>query len=393
MPSRMRYILILGLLLCSNLANAATGQFQSWYPWLAVQLQTIVQRNCSSEYQAYLSGNVTKAEEMLPWPEGERDALGGVEHSILTDPVVNCILNALSECTKANMAVAAVFLGLMPTILSTVGSSTAESALLSLVARRPLLAFLLAAGSPAVLPLRAFQYYDPSELLQPRNQGAAGFEFPTYGRLGRITVTLIEYALAIASIANVGGTAHRLGIQTVNSIGTETTYLPLLWTFLAPAIHASGCLTFWLMVKIDSTEEVKNAASSLGQLLRRRAKLEFTPAAYTTPPAVHRVRRTIAFLGVSWLTEIGTVGHILLGTTVFSGTLFLSSRDALWIGLRYLASVVCCRIILAYETAGLRHAYGLKGTSRLLQQTQRQRENDSAPEEVLTKDARRHATT
>ena len=114
---------------------------------------------------------------MLPFPNSDG--------SVLAEPLMECVLGGLTESAKAGFATSAVLLGLTPTIFATLGSNTAESAALSIVARRPLLAFILAAGSTAVTPLRPFQYPDPAELLQARNQGAAGYTFPRWPRSQR----------------------------------------------------------------------------------------------------------------------------------------------------------------------------------------------------------------
>ena len=73
--------------------------------------------------------------------------------------LLNCILENTSEAVKGNMASATVALGLMPTILTFLGSTTAEVALLS--RRRPLLALLIACGSPAVNPIPTSVYRNP----------------------------------------------------------------------------------------------------------------------------------------------------------------------------------------------------------------------------------------
>jgi hypothetical protein len=66
------------------------------------------------------------------------------------------------------MASAGVLLGLTPTILAAVGSSTDETAVLFTLSKRPLLAIFLAGGSPAVFPMRSFEYQDPIKLLRER---------------------------------------------------------------------------------------------------------------------------------------------------------------------------------------------------------------------------------
>lgn len=73
--------------------------------------------------------------------------------------VTGCVLDGLAGADKANMASATVILGLLPSTLSLAGSNTAETGLLML--RRPMLAFLLGAGSPAINPPRTFEYLDP----------------------------------------------------------------------------------------------------------------------------------------------------------------------------------------------------------------------------------------
>ncbi|KAK9423758.1 hypothetical protein SUNI508_03774 [Seiridium unicorne] len=56
------------------------------------------------------------------------------------------------------MAASAVILGLLPTILQSLGSTIAETSLLEL--RRPGLAFLLAAGSPAVAFMKTGEFVE-----------------------------------------------------------------------------------------------------------------------------------------------------------------------------------------------------------------------------------------
>ena len=106
--------------------------------------------NCSFVFDEYLNGS---SPDCLPRHVG-----------CLPGNVVNCILNNAPESLKANTAAAAVLLGLLPTTLSLVGSSTIETGLLAL--RRPALAGLLAAGAPAVSPIRTFEYCDPKDILR-----------------------------------------------------------------------------------------------------------------------------------------------------------------------------------------------------------------------------------
>lgn len=61
------------------------------------------------------------------------------------------------------MSAATVLRGLLPTTLSLFGCTVEEIGILGL--RRPLLAFLLGAGSPAIWPLSSFSESDPRAVL------------------------------------------------------------------------------------------------------------------------------------------------------------------------------------------------------------------------------------
>lgn len=354
---------ILCLFAWPTLAAISSLKFQSWYPQCGLEVQAVIQQNCSAVYNAFMTSNVTEMNALAQASAAERQPLFTQDKFALYDPLMNCILDALRETVKSNMAATAVFLGLMPSIFSTVGSSTAEMALLSLVARRPLLSFFLSAGSPAVAPLRSFQYPNPTELLQPQNQGAVGVQFPRYRRAGRVVVTVVEYALAMTAVVNVYHVTYTLAIQTIVSIYEDVFWAQPLWAVSAIPIHLFGCISYWLLVQVNySDDESKKDSFSIRQLMWRCAKLEFTPTAYREPPRIKPKQKTTYFLIFSWITEIVTLAHILYGTTVFSSTIFICSTDALVVACRYLTSAVCCRMILAYEVAGLKQAYDLRGS-------------------------------
>jgi hypothetical protein len=88
----------------------------------------------------------------------QKEAGAAVCHNLL-----NCMLENTSDVIKGDMASGMVALGLMPTLLIFLSSSTAETTLLS--RRRPLLALLLAIGSPAVQPPPIFSFPDPTEMM------------------------------------------------------------------------------------------------------------------------------------------------------------------------------------------------------------------------------------
>jgi hypothetical protein len=149
------------------------------------------------------------------------------------------------------MASAAVFLGLKPTILAVAGSTLAETTLLS--ARRPLLAFLLAMGSPSVPPLRAFHHEDVPKMLE-RRKGGLGLRKSSVNDSTTMKAIIIttEFALALAAIVNVVLVSYELGMKTILTFGDDVWFLPLLWTVFTGVPHRWGCMVFRQDVKMTS---------------------------------------------------------------------------------------------------------------------------------------------
>ncbi|KAG7294411.1 hypothetical protein NEMBOFW57_004482 [Staphylotrichum longicolle] len=244
----------------------------------------------------------------------------------LSGRVVHCLLANATESTKANMAAAAVLLGLLPTTLSLVGSNTVETGVLAL--RRPGLAALLAAGTPAVAPMRLFDYADAGGLLGRRG--------PTVGGAGGGGD--VEYLAAAAAVANVAHLSYLIGVQAVCSFSSETVYHPPLWAALAVVLHAWGAWTVRMrnFVGLAAREFRTCYCGSVEGKLKLAVK-----------------DRTAWFIFCTWITSIGTVAHIIYGTLIFSSILFVSTSDAVKIVARFVASTVVCRVILVFEITGM----------------------------------------
>lgn len=129
-------------------ANPPSLHFQHWFPQYGPTFQGYINGACEKAFIAYINPNAPTTCNY-----------GGC----LSGRVVHCLLAQATESMKANMAAAAVLLGLLPTTLSLIGSNTVETGVLAL--RRPFLATLLAAGTPAVVPMRMFDYDDPVKLM------------------------------------------------------------------------------------------------------------------------------------------------------------------------------------------------------------------------------------
>ena len=78
--------------------------------------------------------------------------------------MATCRLKNIDDFDKADMQSATIILRLMPTILSYVGPTVGEMALIS--SRRPVLAVLIVLGAPAIFATRPFDFNNPRESLK-----------------------------------------------------------------------------------------------------------------------------------------------------------------------------------------------------------------------------------
>ncbi len=307
--------------------SSATAAFRDWYPEYGSIFQSILETQCSAQHAAWASGSP-------PLPEDY--AANGTASA--GQALVQCILSNASEFIKANMASAAVLLGIMPFALSVLGSSSEESALLYVIARRPVLTTLLLAGAPVVVALRPFEYKDPVGILRARE-----------GRFYSLTmgpswlVLLLEYAVALAAVANVAHATYGLSVGVTTMILPDARYLPGLWAGSGVLVHAVGALCL--------RSRLRRLTPEREPLLR--SELTLSAHKHITVQTVPETRR---FLALSWLTSTSTTFHVIFGTLAFSSMQFISVRDAFGVIGRYTASVTVCRVVLMYELSGLRTA-------------------------------------
>lgn len=314
-------------------ATSAKVHFKSWFGQFRDVFESIMEHDCQDEYEKYLSGVAPK------------DFL-----SLTITPTIDCILKNLNETRMSNMAAAAVVLGLLPTTLGLAGSTTMEIGLVAL--RRPFLAFLLAAGAPAVSPIRTFDYVDPKELLRKTPYSKA----LSMGRR-KYLVALLQYVGAAAAIVNLVFVSYQVCIRTVCSFAPEDAFLPALWASLVLAIHLFGSLSVHLRVKIipiGPDMSTSRRDRLWHRILRDRILREITPSAARGKAKLVFKDETYTYIFLAWFTCVGTVLHIICGTLIFSSILFISTSDAVTVVSRYLSSTLLCRAVLMFELSGLR---------------------------------------
>ena len=262
------------------------------------------------------------------------------------------------------MSSAQVLLGVTPTILAILGSSYTELALLNVVAKRPMLSYLLALGSPSVYMSRAFEYTDPATLLQDR-RGRLRQHAWTGWKLQLLTAG--QYIVALAAMANIALMNWHLGIRTVCSIWSDNVIAPILWSTLTVGIHTLGSILLRLQIKridLSKTPSVKDAQRSnsmpeklpkeLYRVLRKWARTEFQSSCCQKSIHVTAFGERHIVIIFSWILSTLIVSHVIYGTIVYSSLYFIGPRDALVVVVRFMTSVLACRIVCMFEIAGLR---------------------------------------
>jgi hypothetical protein len=136
----------------ATLIRPITEQFQSWYPAFGVGISDISTGQCNASLRDYQNSFMA--------PRHSAEAYYLLSICYIHEA---CILNHITSDWQANLNSAGVILGIMPTLLSTIGPSIAETSLLS--AHRPFLSFLISMGAPAIWSTRVFEYNDPIQAL------------------------------------------------------------------------------------------------------------------------------------------------------------------------------------------------------------------------------------
>lgn len=311
-----------------------TSRFTQWFQQFADNMDPALRNHCMSNYTEYVTQR-----ESADHPEA------------IASRLIACLLDTpdLNEATKANMASAQVLLGLLPTILSTVGCEPEETSMLGL--RRPLLALLVTVGSPAMSLTRSFVYRNPIDLLKQPDQDVHVFQS---GIVRQKVVVGFQIFFTLIAVANTVELALELGYLTVTSFAPTRPFLVALWTVLGVVVHGFGTGALHLRMRIERVDrEEKLGFQWFAQMMKDEFSLCST---HTRTILRFKESQSAWFIFVTWFAANGTTVLILYGTLVFSSLMFISTLDAVVIVLRYLFSAVVCRAILMHELNGMRIA-------------------------------------
>ncbi|KAK8105679.1 uncharacterized protein PG998_003847 [Apiospora kogelbergensis] len=250
------------------------------------------------------------------------------------------------------MAVSSVILGLIPVVIQQLGATTIEIGALSL--RRPLLAAVLALGSPAVIPKRASDY-TPQSVGWNGNQRQVTTGSRVFRRRRNLWQGALHYAvypIALASLGNLAYLCYQLGYQAVSAFAVGTTFLPMLWAFLALLIHVAGASALHLRYEIRPADPAITGKRMMDWLTSefvyhysdsRRIRLDTVGG-----------MREVWFQALTWLLYTATSVHLAFGTMVLASLLFISIADATTILARFIASAIVNRLILVHEFTRIR---------------------------------------
>ncbi|TRX89604.1 hypothetical protein FHL15_009513 [Xylaria flabelliformis] len=351
-------------------------QFLDWYEQYGYVFATALKYNCTQQYQNYLYGVGTSVdikftgfdEPVVQYGPGSNITIdfqgGGDAPSSVTEPVITCLFNYTSDYIKSSMSSAQVLLGLTPTIVALLGPSPTELSLLTVIARRPGLAILLALACPSVYLSRAFDSTSPLDILKERPGRLKQWRPKGWRKFGLV---IFQYLVALGMLANVSVLYYQLGVRTICMFWSNATVVPLVWGMLVLPIHIAATVVFRLQARRAYSDESSLHAlqsysfkqwlkDSKKRVLELR-KTEFVPAASQQNVFVYTYSESKVLICLNWLLTPSIIIHVIFGTLVLSSLTFIGPRDALEVIGRFMVSVLVCRALLMYEIAGVRDRY------------------------------------
>lgn len=233
--------------------------------------------------------------------------------------LLDCMLEHTRESIKGDIASGVIALGLTPTILTFLGSNTAETGLLS--RRRPLLAFLIALGAPSVSPIKTFDYPDPMVDLEQHNTRQMRFQLKT-GTKQAALVTCLQYILVLGAVANVYAVCFYMASWTINTISCDTIHLPLVWAGASAGVHIFAVWSISLSVVTQNKPQERQSYSVMFSQL---VKHELAPCLTHRKLKLERKPESGLYIVVAWFLSVFTVVHTLYGTIAFSSIQFIGT--------------------------------------------------------------------
>lgn len=312
-------------------------RFTEFFPLLRPELTNISTTTCASSLTFYLEN----------------------QDRLACDAHINCILSNMVQLDQIDMTNAGILLGLLPIFVATFGPTIAEIALLS--SRRPLLSLLLSVGVPAIFIIRPMAYADPLELLTPV-RGEFTIQRFTNKRLA-LLLSGAEYLIVSLAIVNILWVSYELQLRTVLAWKCLP-FMPVVWALLPCIIHLLAAWTFnhsavMRRVKLEHQTDSLGRRDSLATRFSTWVRTEFVLCANQENETLQDTSPELLTVTLNWLATVMGSIHVIFGIVVFAGLLFISLLDASIVAVRYMVSILVCRLVLKFEISGAR------GTTRL----------------------------
>jgi hypothetical protein len=323
----------------SPASSQTTSQFQEFFPAWNEWLLDIIDQHCANERDIYENSSHRNSHAFR---------------------FANCILDNMLESSKVEMGVASLLLGLLPTILQSIGPSVDEVSILA--TRRPLLAFMLSFAMPFVRLNRS-----PAEYLKtlqtPLELDFIGNKAHKWSWLW-IFISAVEYLFAVAAAANIFYLVYQLAFLSVSisaiSIKNNVlpqTYPPFLWILLLIPVYVLSYLSLRLGYKIQYT--TMNKQGSMRTTWQQIIGDEFMPCAKSDGLHVEKRKEPTYMLlsaVLSWLTNMAMLILFIFGTVFLSSQMFVSLGDMIPVIARVIGSCMVARGVMLFELYGLRRA-------------------------------------
>ena len=264
--------------------------------------------------------------------------------------VLNSLLeHGTTELQKTTIASAQVALGLIPTLLAYVGSSTPEVSLLA--SRRPMLMMLLTLGALGFYPASVTEYINPLDVLHGVR---SMFIFSGFtGATRRTAIILLQYCLAVGIAANNIELSLRLGSRSVLSWGCRSWYMPLMWMLFSLSTTLFAALSCRIVTKKGLQDRngdnrhswvrgdfVEDRLASCLLYLQTRLRMPHLERDMT-PSAQVMIWQVLA--------SCFAIVQMILGTLILSSLIFVGFRDTLVVLARLLTSALVSRAIVLLQ--------------------------------------------
>ena len=323
----MRFTWLSLLLLALPIYAIPRIKFQHWFPKYENLWIQAAEGPCRQEVTNYLRNNRTDCEQPCAC-------------------AADCILQNITGTIQSNFASAQVLLGLVPVTLAVIGPTVAEVTVLS--AYRPLLALLLAIGSPAVNISRAFMNVNVCEpFSRPRSAFSRAWSnwLARQPVVFRVLFRIWTYLIALAAIYNNIRNSVTTDMRTISGWRCAAVYMPLAWSMLGVIVHG------WGMIAIRVR-------------LRRYSILSFKSILQSEAfKSISSTKDGISSEGLFWMASVCAVIHMIYGILVLSSLVFISALEALQVFALYAVSAISCQFILLLELANMRHELDIEPTA------------------------------